>query len=558
MPIHENPTKEERHQLLQESLERARRPEDFINIVNLLSPPAEITQVANPSSLSSITIGIIGAGLAGLSAAYELRKLGANITIYDAEKNRVGGRVYTHYFDYQKLLFGELGAMRIPVSHETTWHYINLFNLNTESLSAQKSNPFIYANNIRMRRNNSNNIIQEYLYPMYDLTEDERNTPWDELTSYAVETTLNNLSSEQRSEILKILPQYSEEYASVSKMSAREIFEMLGLSQGFINLLNSVDPFTSAFLNLGFDETLSGSYTLDFLNTYRIVDGMVKLPMAFYNSLANKSPKEINLPPEKLGNVKIKLGHIVNGITFSPQMDKINIRYINPNNTNYIESFDYVICSIPYTTLREIELKPYFSTQKMQAIKEFNYIDAQKTLFYNRIRFWEENKYYGNINGGISFTDLPIQSIIYPPDHIKCEENENCSYTEPGVLLASYNLGQDSTRLCNQNPNNRFNLIKQNVAEVHGLPPEYIETTIQSYKTVHWNNEEWARGAFASGYPEQKINFAYSMLQPEFNNRIFFAGEHTSTKPGWMQGALYTGKDAANKVALQALSLNTQ
>jgi len=42
------------------------------------------------------------------------------------------------------------------------------------------------------------------------------------------------------------------------------------------------------------------------------------------------------------------------------------------------------------------------------------------------------------------------------------------------------------------------------------------------------------------------------MLLPEYMDRVFFAGEHVSTKPGWMQGSLQTGKWVANQIALFA------
>ncbi len=546
-----NPTNEQRHQIFYESLNRAGRVEDFENIIDLLSPPADIYRYSHPMSLSNLNIGIIGGGLAGLCSAYELRKLGANITIFDAEENRVGGRVYTHYFDNTKKYFSEFGAMRIPVSHETTWHYINLFNLNTESLTSPRSNNFMYMNNIRMRRDFSGRNITENLYPFYSLTETERNTPWNELSSYASETVLNNMNPQQRTEILKILPQYSEQYTYLTKLSERQVYEILGLSQGAINLISTVEPFTSSGMNLGYNNALSGLYSLDFLNTYRIPGGMVNFPLAFINSLESNNPKEFIYDPSLLGKVQIKLGYAVNGISKSDNNGKVNISYMDHNKVENMEQFDFVICAIPFSTLREVELYPQFSDQKMQAIKELNYLDAQKTAFLCRRRFWEEDEPYGRVNGGISFTDLPIQSIVYPPDHIRCNIGQNCSYNEPGTILASYNLGQDSLRVANQNPERRFELVKRNVELVHGTPEGYLGTLIENHLTVHWNSEPWARGAFAEGYPGQKLFFSYNMLLPEYNNRVFFAGEHVSTKPGWMQGALYSGKFVANQVALQ-------
>ncbi len=178
---------------------------------------------------------------------------------------------------------------------------------------------------------------------------------------------------------------------------------------------------------------------------------------------------------------------------------------------------------------------------KMQAIQELNYIDAQKTLFLCSHRFWERDTDYGNMRGGISFTDLPIQSIIYPSDHDFSTAKGYSSPEEPGVLTASYNLAQNAVRLGGMDPEKRFELICRNVEEVHGLPRGFLNSLVEKHKTVHWNNEPNFRGGFALAYPGQKPLFSYEMLQPEYNGRAFF--------DGWMQGALYSGKAAANSLA---------
>lgn len=218
--------------------------------------------------------------------------------------------------------------------------------------------------------------------------------------------------------------------------------------------------------------------------------------------------------------------------------------------TNIYEEFDYVICTIPFSTLREVDIRPFFRNQKMQAIRELFYTDSFKAAFFCNRRFWEEDTVYGRMNGGISFTDLPIQSIIYPSDHIHCTEPSSCSPSEPGVLISSYNINQDSVRVANQSEGRRLSLVKRNVEEVHGLPENFLDTIVESYKMVDWNRQEWFRGGFAVNLPGQKINFAYTILEPEYNNRVFFAGEHTSVKKGWMQGSLYSGMLAANTLAM--------
>lgn len=548
-----NPTDEQRHELLLNTLTSMGRAEDYEHVLELLSPSEDIYHYGKPLSMKSMRVGIIGGGLAGLTAAYELRKLGAEITIFNADKDRIGGRVHTYYFDRAKRYFGELGALRIPVSHETTWHYINLFHLNTETLSAPAPNNFIYAHGIRIRRDPNGEQVAANFYPLYDLTAAERQYPWPQLVASATNTAFYSLSPEIRTEILKILPEYHKEYADLTRLSIRQVFELLGLSQGAINLISALEPFTAATLSNSYSNLMSSIYSLDFMNVYRIKGGMINLPLAFYKSLTDNDPPDQNMPTYFLGNVQFKAGAAVNGIFYSTNTRKVILRH-SFGGKNLTDTFDYVICAIPYSTLREIEIAPFFSDQKMQAIRELNYIDSQKTLFLCKKRFWEEDTHYGRINGGTSFTDQIIQSIVYPPDHLYGVHPEG--YHEPGVLTASYNIGQDAGRLSNQGKHRRFNVIKSDVERVHGMAPGLLDSYISSHQTMHWNDEPWARGAFAFPNPGQKINLAYAMQQPEYENRIFFAGEHISNKQGWIQGALSTGRTAANSVAKEVKKLN--
>src|SRR5215467_9522620 len=69
---------------------------------------------------------IIGAGMAGLSAGYELTQLGHDVTILEA-RARPGGRVYTLREPFDDGLYAEAGAARIPDDHNLTLKYVKLF-----------------------------------------------------------------------------------------------------------------------------------------------------------------------------------------------------------------------------------------------------------------------------------------------------------------------------------------------------------------------------------------------------------------------------------------------
>jgi len=93
--------------------------------------------------------------------------------------------------------------------------------------------------------------------------------------------------------------------------------------------------------------------------------------------------------------------------------------------------------------------------------------------------------------------------------------------------------------------------VKRQVEMVHGLPKYSIDPLVLDFKTANWNTEHFFYGGFSYFMPEQKRIFAYPMTIPEYNNKVFFAGEHIGSTHAWMQAALETGMKAANTLALQ-------
>lgn len=547
-----NPADEDRYELLKLALDRGNRLEDFDNIIKLLSPPPEITSIAPPGYFKGKKVGIIGGGAAGLAAAFELRKLGFDITVFEANEDRIGGRVYTYYFDKNRRYYGELGAMRIPVSHETTWHYINLFEMPTRPFIQSNENGFIYAHHTRVRNDIEGKNVMREIYPKYNLTKLEREAPWQILLDRALEAPLLNMSPDIRREILEVKRIYNPLILYWDRFSIRQVLEHYGLSQDAINLVGSLSPLVGSFFYINYHEILQEIYPFDFTYLYEIVGGLARLPVAIYNSLVDPNPKQYgNIPKECLGKVTWKQGTWVSGIYKSDKNNKVILKFKN----KYIKScesedFDYVVSAIPFSTLRNIEIKPYFTNRKMEAIRELNYVTAQKTLLLCKERFWEKGGPNERIIGGGSFTDLPISSIWYPSDHA---QEKYYSPEEPGVLLASYNFSLDAIRLSNQPGNLTIKDVMRQVEEVHGLPPGYLDSIVVDYVTLNWNLAPWSLGGFCYLYPEQKRLFSYSITIPEYNQRVFFAGEHISMTHGWQNGAYKTGMETANDIAKVAL-----
>jgi len=549
-----NPTDEERHKMLKIALEEGNHPEDFQNLLELLSPPPDITTIGVPGSFKGIKVGIIGGGVAGLSSAFELRKLGFDITIFETQEKRIGGRIYTHYFDRDKKFYGELGAMRIPVSHETTWHYINLFGIKTRPFIQYNENTFIYIRNIRVQNDPEGKNVMEKIYPKFKLKDWERNTPWQKILGYALATNFLKIPPSIRKEILQVKEQYSMTIQYLGSLSIGEVMEEMGLSEGAMELISGIIPFLGSFYYNSYLENMQEEYTVDSAFRYEIVGGAVNYPLSFYNSLMNKKPKEYPcIEDEDLGGVTWKNGRTVTGIYKENECDKVIIQYKCEKSLKVSkENFDFVICAIPFSSLRNVEVYPMFSNEKMQSIKEVNYTSSQKTIFMCNKRFWEEGDEKEKIIGGGSSTDLPIQTIWYPgyPNRDKIEnKKDHNSKTGAGVLLASYNLNQDATRLGNLDDKTRIEEIKRQVEAVHNLPRGYLDSIVEDFRTVQWDNEKGFYGAFCYFMPGQQSLFQYAMAKSEYGNRVYFAGEHISPVHGWIEGALSTGMKAANAIA---------
>src|SRR5436305_10314339 len=101
---------------------------------------AAASSLANSSAFAAITVSlaakkilILGAGMAGLAAGYELSQAGHDVTILEA-RLRAGGRVHTLREPFSDGLYAEAGAARIPDDHALTLKYVKLFDLPLEPM----------------------------------------------------------------------------------------------------------------------------------------------------------------------------------------------------------------------------------------------------------------------------------------------------------------------------------------------------------------------------------------------------------------------------------------
>ena len=183
---------------------------------------------------------------------------------------------------------------------------------------------------------------------------------------------------------------------------------------------------------------------------------------------------------------------------------------------------DRMVCTIPFSVLKGIEVAPQFSAPKSKILKELAYDSVSRIFLQCRARFWEGPK-----TNGFAITDQPAE--IWPS-----------TFNQPGTrgIMQCY-LRHDPSRQLREIPESRrIRAVVDTLERVFPGTSENFETGVE----VHWADDKWVRGGWAHPTDDQ-----LKYIKPP-EGRVHFAGEHTSSWSSWMQGALESGNRAAREI----------
>lgn len=447
---------------------------------------------------------VVGGGMAGLVAAYELRRAGHEVTLLEAQ-TRLGGRILTIRTPFTHGLYAEAGAMRVPGRHKLTMSYIERFNLPTKVFPGYNPNSYLYLRGKRYR-------MGDVLGGPHEANPALASDPGGLSVMQLWEKLMVELAAHVENDP-DLWDRIGQEHGQHSYW---QYLRSLGWDDAAIEALGLITTDESSMRSSA-AEILRLSVTVRDVQKVSIVGGMDLLPHAF-------------LP--ELGSI-IRFGAEM--VALEQSTSQVTIHYKTPGGQEQI-SGDYAVLALPFPALRFVDVLTPFSSGKQKAIRQVHYMPWVKILLQYKRRFWEEDD---DISGGDSVTDLPARNLYYP---LHGKE------TGRGVVLASFTGADDAVMWGALSTQERILRAAQDVEKIHPGSLRQLE----GGASKDWQNDRFAGGVCAWFDPGQEEALYRDMIAPE--GRIFFAGEHTSHNHGWIEGAVESGLRAALDVHRASLA----
>ena len=504
------------------------------NAMATLGHAAE-TQFAGPPNLQGARPGtkviVLGAGLSGMLAAFELGKAGYDVQILEYN-NRPGGRNWSLYGgdNYtalggatQKVGFApgnylNPGPWRIPYHHRTLLHYCKKFGVALE--------PFIQMNHAALLH--SSNSFGGKPMRFRELAAD-----WDgnvaELLGKAMDNKgLDNVLTGEDQDKLKValrewgLLDKNMRYVRGLKSARRRGFDRPA-GGGVLGEPIPSDPLPfKDVLDSRIWGVIAQHMSMDHQHSmFQPVGGMGMIGKAFARQVADK----------------IRYGAKVTAISQkNGAKDGITVTFTDlASGTVQTATADYCVCTIPLSVLSQVDVDA--SAELQAAIQAVPYSNSVKVGLEMRSRFWEEEN---GIYGGISFTDQPISMISYPSGRMHSDG--------PAVILGAYTFGGNSHKLAAMPPEER---VRVALAQGEAFHPGRYSAEFSNGAAVAWSRVPFTLGCCARWNEDTRKEHYQNLVKVD--NRLVLAGEHASYIGCWMEGALLSSLDAITRLHKRAL-----
>ena len=425
---------------------------------------------------------VVGAGFAGLAAAYELGRAGFEVVVLEA-RDRIGGRVHTVRDPFEGGQHAEAGGEYVDGAHRVLRAYVRGFGLSLEDVRGGNLRAAAY---IRGRRR-----------------------WWAELNDWpAIRPFYSRLGELGRRIDLE---DPAARGAELDEYAASELIDRVGIRGSARLVLETlirddygVEPSELSLLGMvAAENSYDGAGGP--IEAWRVRGGNDTLG----NELARRSGAEIRLS-EPVAAIEREADGVVVTTAGGEELEA-----------------GWCVLAAPLPALRAIEFEPALPEALAGAVAEMQYARVVKTMVQYRSRFWRRAGWSGDL-----FTDLPVGNTWEATDRQRGRR---------GILLA-YAAGRTHDRL---------------LEAAAGREPEYTASELNRVDpgserlalggdSFDWAGDPLAGGCWMQAAPGQVVPYWRAVREPV--GRIVLAGEHTSTMPGYMEGALRSGIAAAETI----------
>lgn len=444
---------------------------------------------------------VLGGGISGLAAAYELGKLGYDVQVLEA-RDRVGGVAWSvrrgdevresdgerHVCAFAGGEYFNAGPWRIPSTHTAILDYCRELGVPLEYFVNANDAGYLYF------EGEDFGTLSGRRVRMAEVKADLRGYTAELLSKAVDEGALDlPLSAEDKERMVQYLvfEGYLDSEDRVYRAngvggSERDPLDFSALLRsGLGNRFRSVDPGTFGFRGPWFQP----------------VGGMDEIPRAFARALEGR----------------IALQAEVRSIRHSP--DEVRVVLWNRASGREEElTADYALSCLPLSVLRKLDVS--LSPELAQVVADVNYSSSAKIGLQMHRRFWEEDD---GIYGGPTLTNLPLGQFSYP-------SNGFC--TRKGVLLGFYGngelSGEDDRPLVELTHTERVEHVISHAGRFHPQMREEFETAV----SVFWKKIPFSNGAYAGGTRP----FLDALNEPD--GRLYLGCAAVSESPAWLNGAV--------------------
>ncbi len=471
---------------------------------------------------------VLGAGIAGMTSAFELRNAGYQVQVLEFNA-RPGGRTwtlrggdsytelggFTQRCGFDQGQYINPGPWRIPHHHRGLLGYCKRLGVPLEPFVQINYNAYLHSSRAfggkPQRYREIKADYQGYVAEL--LAKATRQN--------ALDATVNKEDQERLLESLRDWGALDRNYAYLSNDASSNRRGYRRDPGGGVNgrPISSTPASPSEILDSRLWQALSHNDAFDMQPAlFQPVGGMDRIAEAFGRELG---------PLIRYGAKVVDIHQDEHGV---------NVLYEDTSapGTSHKARADWCLCTIPLPILAQIPMN--VGTALASAVSAVPYAASVKVgLQFNR-RFWEEDE---QIYGGITYTDLPIGVISYPSNGFHGGGK--------AALLGAYIFGPSAMEFTAMPPAERVQKALEYGSRIH---PQY-RREFDNGIAVAWHRSPFTMGCFALWSGEARDRHYADMCA--IDGRIALAGEHLSFLNGWQEGAVTSALDAIGRLHRRVL-----